>query len=66
MVYVVQQFHIIGPSTMNMIFYLTSLLFSHFLSFPVQVSALTDQAGMQDVGANSGDFDDDEGGGLVS
>lgn len=51
---------------MNMIFYLTSLLFSPFLSFPVQVSALTDQAGMQDVGANSGDFDDDEGGGLVS
>uniref|UniRef100_A0A2N9IGG2 RRM domain-containing protein n=1 Tax=Fagus sylvatica TaxID=28930 RepID=A0A2N9IGG2_FAGSY len=32
----------------------------------IKVSALTDQAGMQDVGANSGDFDDDEGGGLVS
>ncbi|XP_030942984.1 RNA-binding protein 39-like isoform X1 [Quercus lobata] len=30
----------------------------------IKVSALTDQAGMQDVGANSGDFDDDEGGGL--
>ncbi|KAK4562173.1 hypothetical protein RGQ29_004871 [Quercus rubra] len=30
----------------------------------IKVSALTDQTGMQDVGANSGDFDDDEGGGL--
>nr|POE81865.1 isoform 3 of rna-binding protein 39 [Quercus suber] len=30
----------------------------------IKVSALTDQAGMQDVGANSGDFDNDEGGGL--
>ncbi|CAL8178425.1 unnamed protein product [Prunus armeniaca] len=30
----------------------------------VQVSAVTDQAGMQDLGANAGDFDDDEGGGL--
>lgn len=29
------------------------------------MSAITDQAGMQDVGANPGDFDDDEGGGLV-
>ncbi|CAL8178411.1 unnamed protein product [Prunus armeniaca] len=29
-----------------------------------QVSAVTDQAGMQDLGANAGDFDDDEGGGL--
>lgn len=26
---------------------------------------MTDQAGMQDAGANAGDFDDDEGGGLV-
>ncbi|GMP37486.1 hypothetical protein CsSME_00009137 [Camellia sinensis var. sinensis] len=32
----------------------------------IKVSAITDQAGMQDVGANAGDFDDDEGGGLVS
>ena len=30
------------------------------------MSAVTDQAGMQDLGANAGDFDDDEGGGLVS
>ncbi|KAM5562591.1 hypothetical protein ABKV19_017681 [Rosa sericea] len=30
----------------------------------IKVSAVTDQAGMQDVGANAGDFDDDEGGGL--
>ncbi|WOG84183.1 hypothetical protein DCAR_0103364 [Daucus carota subsp. sativus] len=30
----------------------------------IKVSAITDQAGMQDVGANPGDFDDDEGGGL--
>lgn len=29
----------------------------------IKVSAITDQAGMQDVGANPGDFDDDEGGG---
>ncbi|VVA13812.1 PREDICTED: RNA-binding [Prunus dulcis] len=31
----------------------------------IKVSAVTDQAGMQDLGANAGDFDDDEGGGLV-
>ncbi|XP_074333701.1 uncharacterized protein LOC141671376 isoform X2 [Apium graveolens] len=30
----------------------------------IKVSAITDQAGMQNVGANPGDFDDDEGGGL--
>ncbi|KAI5321065.1 hypothetical protein L3X38_030135 [Prunus dulcis] len=30
----------------------------------ISVSAVTDQAGMQDLGANAGDFDDDEGGGL--
>ncbi|KAL6214076.1 hypothetical protein ACLB2K_013514 [Fragaria x ananassa] len=30
----------------------------------IKVSAVTDQAGMQDAGANAGDFDDDEGGGL--
>ncbi|CAL2245399.1 unnamed protein product [Prunus armeniaca] len=32
----------------------------------IKVSAVTDQAGMQDLGANAGDFDDDDGGGLVS
>ncbi|KAK1295717.1 Nucleolin 1 [Acorus calamus] len=31
----------------------------------IKVSAVSDQVGMQDVGANAGDFDDDEGGGLV-
>lgn len=31
-----------------------------------QVSAVTDQNGMQEAGGNAGDFDDDEGGGLVS
>ncbi|XP_048429545.1 RNA-binding protein 39-like isoform X2 [Pyrus x bretschneideri] len=30
----------------------------------IKVSAVTDQAGMQDLGVNAGDFDDDEGGGL--
>ncbi|XP_042515479.1 RNA-binding protein 39-like [Macadamia integrifolia] len=30
----------------------------------IKVSAVTDQAGMQDVGANAADFDDDDGGGL--
>ncbi|KAF8031561.1 hypothetical protein BT93_D0701 [Corymbia citriodora subsp. variegata] len=30
----------------------------------IKVSAITDQAGTQDVGTNAGDFDDDEGGGL--
>ncbi|KAG7975739.1 hypothetical protein I3843_06G114600 [Carya illinoinensis] len=30
----------------------------------IKVSAVTDQTGLQDIGANSGDFDDDEGGGL--
>ncbi|XP_044481499.1 probable RNA-binding protein 23, partial [Mangifera indica] len=30
----------------------------------IKVSAVTDQTGMQDIGANTGDFDDDEGGGL--
>lgn len=31
------------------------------------MSAVTDQSGLQDLGANTtGDFDDDEGGGLVS
>ena len=29
------------------------------------MSAVTDQAGAQDAGGNTGDFDDDEGGGLV-
>ncbi|KAJ6838162.1 putative RNA-binding protein 39 isoform X1 [Iris pallida] len=31
----------------------------------VKVSAVTDQEGVPDVGANAGDFDDDEGGGLA-
>ncbi|KAK1261340.1 Polyadenylate-binding protein RBP47A [Acorus gramineus] len=31
----------------------------------IKVSAVSDQVGMQDVGLNAGDFDDDEGGGLV-
>ncbi|XP_043713639.1 RNA-binding protein 39-like [Telopea speciosissima] len=31
----------------------------------IKVSAVTDQAGMQDVGANAADFDDDDGGGLA-
>ncbi|KAL5561236.1 hypothetical protein UlMin_030983 [Ulmus minor] len=30
----------------------------------IKVSAVTDQPGVQDVGGNTGDFDDDEGGGL--
>eukprot|EP00262_Sarcandra_glabra_P007781 TRINITY_DN2073_c0_g1_i1.p1 TRINITY_DN2073_c0_g1~~TRINITY_DN2073_c0_g1_i1.p1 ORF type:complete len:420 (-),score=87.08 TRINITY_DN2073_c0_g1_i1:415-1674(-) len=30
----------------------------------IKVSAVSDQMGMQDVGANAGDFDDDDGGGL--
>ncbi|KAM7470941.1 hypothetical protein LguiA_009124 [Lonicera macranthoides] len=30
----------------------------------IKVTAVTDQAGMQDIGVNPGDFDDDEGGGL--
>ncbi|KAB1219999.1 RNA-binding protein rsd1 [Morella rubra] len=30
----------------------------------IKVSAVTDQTGLQDIGANTGDFDDDEGGGL--
>ncbi|KAG6653535.1 RNA-binding protein 39-like isoform X2 [Carya illinoinensis] len=30
----------------------------------IKVSAVTDQTGLQDIGAISGDFDDDEGGGL--
>lgn len=30
----------------------------------IKVSAVTDQAGVQDVGTNAGDLDDDEGGGL--
>ena len=32
----------------------------------MQVSAVTDQTLRQEVGANAGDFGDDEGGGLVS
>lgn len=31
----------------------------------IKVSAVSDQVGMQDVGANAGDFDDDDGGGLA-
>eukprot|EP00268_Persea_americana_P039450 TRINITY_DN3903_c0_g1_i2.p1 TRINITY_DN3903_c0_g1~~TRINITY_DN3903_c0_g1_i2.p1 ORF type:complete len:355 (-),score=96.46 TRINITY_DN3903_c0_g1_i2:618-1682(-) len=31
----------------------------------IKVSAVSDQAGMQDVGANAGDFDDDDGRGLA-
>jgi hypothetical protein len=30
-----------------------------------QVSAVSDQIGMQDIGVNPGELDDDEGGGLV-
>ncbi|CAI9264269.1 unnamed protein product [Lactuca saligna] len=30
------------------------------------VSSITDQSGMQEMGVNPGDFDDDEGGGLRS
>ncbi|CAN6438879.1 unnamed protein product [Victoria cruziana] len=30
----------------------------------IKVSAVTDHAGMQDIGANAADFDDDDGGGL--
>ncbi|KAL9317052.1 hypothetical protein ACSQ67_013569 [Phaseolus vulgaris] len=30
----------------------------------IKVSAVTDQSGMQEIGGNTGDFDDDEGGGL--
>ncbi|KAI3922522.1 hypothetical protein MKX01_006211 [Papaver californicum] len=30
----------------------------------IKVSAVSDQVGMQDIGANAGDFDDDDGGGL--
>ncbi|KAF2302095.1 hypothetical protein GH714_032637 [Hevea brasiliensis] len=33
---------------------------------PIKVSTVTDQTGMQEGGTNAGDFDDDEGGGLVS
>lgn len=32
----------------------------------MQVSAVTDHAGVPDVVANAADFDDDDGGGLVS
>lgn len=38
-------------------------LFFLFVCF--QVSAVTDQVGAQDLGGNTGDFDDDDGGGLV-
>ncbi|KAI0493980.1 hypothetical protein KFK09_024110 [Dendrobium nobile] len=31
----------------------------------IKVSAMSDQAGVQDVGTNAGDLDDDDGGGLV-
>ncbi|XP_021903643.1 RNA-binding protein 39 isoform X2 [Carica papaya] len=31
----------------------------------IKVSAVTDQTGIQDVGTNTGDFDDDDGGGLA-
>jgi RNA-binding protein 39 len=41
-------------------------MFFFLFCFCVQVSAVTDQTGMLDVGGNPGDFDDDEGGGLVS
>jgi hypothetical protein len=32
----------------------------------IQVSAVSDQVGMQEFGANAADFDDDDGGGIVS
>jgi hypothetical protein len=40
--------------------------FFFFFFFFSQVSAVTDQTGMLEIGGNPGDFDDDEGGGLVS
>jgi hypothetical protein len=49
-------------------FFLLILLFFFFFFFFFfsQVSAVTDQTGMLEIGGNPGDFDDDEGGGLVS
>lgn len=32
----------------------------------IQVSSVTDHVGVQDAGAKTADFDDDDGGGLVS
>jgi hypothetical protein len=46
-------------------FFFLLLLFFFFFFFS-QVSAVTDQTGMLEIGGNPGDFDDDEGGGLVS
>lgn len=46
-----------------MIYFL--LFFCFYLTY-FQVSAVTDQVVGQDTGANGGDLDDDEGGGLVS
>jgi hypothetical protein len=47
----------------SLIPFLSSSFFFFFFS---QVSAVTDQTGMLEIGGNPGDFDDDEGGGLVS
>jgi len=44
----------------------SSFFFFFFFFFFSQVSAVTDQTGMLEIGGNPGDFDDDEGGGLVS
>ena len=47
--------------------YLMTARFTYkFCSLLFQVSAVTDQPGMQDAGATTGDLDDDEGGGMVS
>jgi hypothetical protein len=47
-------------------FLLIIFFFFFFFFFFSQVSAVTDQTGMLEIGGNPGDFDDDEGGGLVS
>lgn len=39
---------------------------STFHCLLIQVSTVTDQPGMQDIGANTGDLDDEDGGGLVN
>lgn len=41
-------------------------LFFSSISVNIQVSSVTDHVGAQDSGTKAADFDDDDGGGLVS
>jgi len=51
---------------MMLLHVLMSLSFIIVIIYELQVSSVTEHVGGQDAGTNAADFDDDDGGGLVS